>query len=101
MLTLVDLAATPQINRALLMPEVPLHKGDIPSCISVLATGTFTGTPKLEVSHDGTNFFPAQNDEGEQIELEAEKIIFLQYPRIYVRVDLTDVTSSDLKVTIQ
>lgn len=100
MLTLVDLSASPQINRAILVPEVPIHRS-ITSCVSVITTGTFTGTPKLTISQDGTNFYPLNGDDGDQIELEAEKIIFLQYPRIYIRVDLTGVTSSDLKVTIQ
>lgn len=101
MQTLVDLSASPQINRALEITSVPIHAGMIPSCISILATGTFTGKPKLEVSQDGTNFYPAYNSDGEQIELESGKMIFVEYPRVFLRVDLTGVTSSDLKVTIQ
>lgn len=101
MQTLVDLSVSPQINRAVELTNVPLHLGAPPSAVSVLATGTFTGSPKLEISLDGTNFYPAYNSDDEQIELEAGKIIFLYYPRIFLRVDLTGVTSSDLKVTIQ
>lgn len=101
MTTLVDLSATPQINRSSLLPKVITPLGPVPGCVSLLTTGTFTGTPKLEISLDGTNFYPATNEDGDQIELEAEKIIFLNYPRVHIRVDLTGVTSSDLKVTIQ
>jgi len=100
MLTLVDLSASPQINRAILVPGVPIHRG-VTSCASVITTGTFTGTPKLTISHDGTNFFPLNNDDGDQIELEAGKPLFFNYANVYIKVDLTGVTSSDLKVTIQ
>ena len=100
MLTLVDLSASPQINRAVLVPEVPIHRS-VTSCVSVIATGTFTGTPKLTISQDGTNFYPLIGDDGDQIELEAEKPLFFTFANVYIKVDLTGVTSSDLKVTIQ
>ncbi len=102
MYTLVDMSTSPVTNKSINIRDIihfdggPAHK-----VVSVLATGTFTGTPKLTISQDGTNFAPLLNDDDDQIELEAEKMVFLDWANIYLKVDLTGVTSSDLKVTIQ
>ena len=97
---ITDLSQTTPLNKTVNLKDIVLHTG-ISNCLSILATGTFTGTPKLEISQDGTNFYPLYNEENEQVALEASKIIFLNFANIYLKVDLTGVTSSDLKVTIQ
>ena len=97
---ITDLSQTSPLNLAVNLKDIALHKG-LTRCLSVLTTGTFTGTPKLTISQDGTNFYPLYDDEGEQIALEASKIIFLNFADLYLKVDLTDVTSSNLKVSIQ
>lgn len=97
---ITDLSQTSPLNQAVNLKDIALHKG-LTRCLSVLTTGTFTGTPKLTISQDGTNFYPLYDDEGEQIALEASKIIFLNFADLYLKVDLTDVTSSNLKVSIQ
>ena len=71
-------------------------------CLSLLATGTISaGTPKLTISQDGDNFYPLYDEEGQQIALETGKMIFLNFSNLYLKVDLTDVISEDLKVSIQ
>lgn len=97
---ITDLSQTTPINKAVNLKDIALHAG-IANCYSIIATGTFTGTPKLTISHDGTNFYPLYNNDGEQIELEESKALFLNFANVYLKVDLTGVTSEDLKVSIQ
>lgn len=97
---ITDLSQTTPLNNAVDLRNIALHQGLV-KCISILTTGTFTGTPKLTISQDGTNFYPLYDDEGEQIALEANKIIFINYANLFLKVDLTDVTSSDLKVSLK
>ena len=97
---ITDLSLETPLNKAINLKDSALHTG-IANCCSIIATGTFTGTPKLTVSQDGTNFYPLYNNDGEQIELEVSKPIFLNFANLFLKVDLTDVTSSDLKVSIQ
>lgn len=97
---ITDLSQTTPLNNAIDLRSIVLHQGPV-KCISILTTGTFTGTPKLTISQDGTNFYPLYDEEGQQIELEANKIIFINYANLFLKVDLTDVSSEDLKVSIQ
>ena len=97
---ITDLSQTTPLNKAVNLKDIAVHAG-IANCYSIIATGTVTGTPKLTISHDGTNFYPLYNSDGEQIELATGKAIFLNFANIYLKVDLTGVTSSDLKVSIQ
>ncbi len=98
---ITDLSLTTPLNKSVNLKDVALHQG-LTKCLSILTTGTISaGEAKLTVSQDGTNFYPLCDEEGDQITLEANKIIFLNFANIYLKVDLTDVTSSDLKVSIQ
>ena len=97
---ITDLSQTTPLNKAVNLRDIALHAG-IANCYSIIAIGTITGTPKLTISHDGTNFYPLYNADGDQIYLEVNKAIFLNFANVYLKVDLTDVTSSDLKVSIQ
>ncbi len=97
---ITDLSLETPLNKAVNLKDIALHAG-IANCYSIIATGTFTGTPKLTISHDGTNFYPLYNNDGEQIELEESKALFLNFANVYLKVDLTGVTSEDLKVSIQ
>ena len=97
---ITDLSQTTPLNKAVNLKDIALHAG-IANCYSIIATGTFTGTPKLTISHDGTNFYPLYNNDGEQIELEESKALFLNFANVYLKIDLTNVTSEDLKVSIQ
>ncbi len=97
---ITDLSLDTPLNKAVNLKDSALHTG-IASCCSLITTGTFTGTPKLTVSQDGTNYFPLYDSYGNQIELEASKPIFLNFANLFLKVDLTGVTSSDLKVSIQ
>ena len=97
---ITDLSQTTPLNKTINLKDVALHIG-MSNCLNLLTTGTFTGTPKLEISQDGTNFYPLYNEENEQIALEADKIIFLNFTNLFIRVDLTGVSSEDLKVSIQ
>ena len=97
---ITDLSLTTPLNKSVNLKDIALHAG-IANCYSLIATGTITGTPKLTISHDGTNFYPLYDRDGEQIALEASKPIFLNFANVYLKVDLTGVTSDDLKVSIQ
>lgn len=97
---ITDLSQTTPLNKAVNLKDVAIHQG-LTKCLSVLTTGTFTGTPKLTISQDGTNFYPLYDEDGEQVALEADKIIFINYANLFLKVDLTDVSSEDLKVSIQ
>ena len=97
---ITDLSQTTPLNQAVNLRDIAVHAG-IANCYSLIATGTVTGTPKLTVSHDGTNFYPLYNNDGDQIEIEISKPIFLNFANIYLKVDLTGVTSTDLKISIQ
>ena len=97
---ITDLSQETPLNKAVNLKDIALHKG-LTRCLSILTTGTFTGTPKLTISQDGTNFYPLYDEDGEQIALEANKIIFINYANLFLKVDLTDVSSEDLKVSIQ
>ena len=98
---ITDLSLETPLNKAVNLKDIALHQG-ISHCASLLTTGTISaGTPKLTISQDGTNFYPLNDENGEQIELEASKAIFLNFANVYLKVDLTGVTSSDLKVSIQ
>ena len=97
---ITDLSQTTPLNKKINLKEVAIHQG-LTRCLSLLTTGTFTGTPKLTISQDGTNFYPLYDENGEQTALEASKIIFLNFADIYLKVDLTGVSSENLKVSIQ
>ena len=96
---ITDLSQTTPLNKAVNLKDIAVHAG-IANCYSIIATGTFTGTPKLTISQDGTNFYPLYDIEGDQVELVQNKAVFLNFANIYLKVDLTGVTSSDLKVEI-
>jgi hypothetical protein len=98
---ITDLSQTTPLNKAVNLKDVAIHQG-LTKCLSLLTTGTISaGMPKLTISQDGTNFYPLYDDEGEQITLESGKIIFVNFADLYLKVDLTGVTSEDLKVSIQ
>ena len=97
---ITDLSQTTPLNKKINLKEVAIHQG-LTRCLSLLTTGTFTVTPKLTISQDGTNFYPLYDENGEQTALEASKIIFLNFADIYLKVDLTGVSSENLKVSIQ
>ena len=98
---ITDLSLETPLNKAVNLKNIALHQG-ITNCVSLLTTGTISaGTPKLTVSQDGTNFYPLNDEMSEQIKLESGTVIFLHFANLYLTVDLTGVTSSDLKVSIQ
>lgn len=98
---ITDLSLDTPLNQAINLKDSALHTG-IANCCSIIATGTISaGTPKLTVSQDGTNFYPLYDFEGNQIELEVSKPIFLNFANLFLKVDLTGVTSNDLRVSIQ
>lgn len=97
---ITDLSQTTPINKAINLKDSALHTG-IADCCSIIATGTFTGTPKLTISQDGINFYPLYDADGNEVVIEAEKAIFLNFANLFIKVDLTGVTSSDLKISVQ
>ena len=97
---ITDLSQTTPINKAINLKDSALHTGIADWC-SIIATGTFTGTPKLTISQDGINFYPLYDADGNEVAIEAEKAIFLNFANLFIKVDLTGVTSSDLKISVQ
>jgi len=88
------------INKPAVLAEVAQYANRPTGAVSVLATGTVTGSPKLQMSLDGTNYVPLLNEDGEQVELTVDVPVHLRSANVWVKVDLTGVTSSDLKVEI-
>lgn len=97
---ITDLSQTTPINKSINLKDSALHTG-IADCCSIITTGTFSGVPKLTVSQNGTDFYPLCDEDNNQITLETGKIIFLNFANLFIKVDLTGVTSNDLKVSIQ
>ena len=97
---ITDLSQTTPVNKSINLRDSALHTG-ISNCCSIIATGTFTGTPKLTISQDDVNFYPLYDEDGNQIAVEAGKALFLNFANLFIKVDLTGVTSSDLKVSVQ
>ena len=87
-------------NKSVVLADIAHYGGRRTDAVSVLATGTFTGTPKLQMSLDGTNFVPLLNGDGDQVELTADTPVHLRSANVWVKVDLTGVSSSDLKIEI-
>jgi hypothetical protein len=87
-------------NKAVVLAETAQYGSRPTEAVSILATGTITGTPKLTMSLDGVNFVPLLNDDGEQVALTVSVPVYLRRANVWVKVDLTGVTSSDLKVEI-
>lgn len=96
---LVDVANNIE-NKSVVLANLAQYGERKTDAVSVLATGTFTGTPKLQMSLDGTNFVPLLDDDGNQIELTVDTPVHLKPANVWVKADLTDVSSSDLKIEI-
>lgn len=97
---ITDLSQTTPINKTINLQTIALQNAPT-TCLTILTTGTFTGTPKLTISQDGTNFYPLYDNQEEEITLSSNKIIFLDIADLFIKVDLTGVVSNNLKVEIQ
>lgn len=68
---------------------------------SVICTGTITaGEPVLEISHDSIHWVPYLDEAGEPVVLEEGKVYGVDMTSGYIRVNMTNVLSSDLYVSI-
>lgn len=68
---------------------------------SVICTGTVSsGEPVLEISHDGVHWVPYLNGDEEPVVLESGKVYGVDMTSGYIRVNMTDVMSSDLFISI-
>lgn len=97
-MVLVDKAN--DINKEVVLAQVSQYGARQTDVVTVLATGTFSGTPKLQMSLDGENYVPLLNDNGDQVSLTVDVPVFLAPANVWVKVDLTGVSSNDLKVDI-
>jgi len=89
------------LNMAVNLKDVAAKSSGPIQGINILARGTVSaGTVKLTASQDGITFYPLKED-GVQVELEINSFTFLRFENIYVKCDLTGVTSSDLIVEVQ
>lgn len=99
---IVDMSVTPDaLNVAVNMKEVAQASGGPIQGITLLARGTVTaGEVKLLGSFDNENFYPIKEN-GVQIEVEINDFTFVKYRNMYVKCDISGVTSSDLIVEVQ
>ena len=68
---------------------------------SVICTGTVSsGEPVLEISHDSIHWVPYLDEAGEPVVLESDKVYGVDMTSGYIRVNMTNVSSSDLYVSI-
>lgn len=68
---------------------------------SVICTGTISaGEPVLEISHDAKTWVPYLDGMDEPVILESGKVYGIDFTAGYIRVNMTGVSGSNLKVTI-
>ena len=68
---------------------------------SVICTGTISaGEPVLEISHDAETWVPYLDGMDEPVILESGKVYGIDFTAGYIRVNMTGVSGSNLKVTI-
>lgn len=98
---IVDKAATPALNVAVNLKDIARDSGGPIQGVTFLTKGTVTaGTIKLEGSFDNVDFFPI-TENGAQIEIAVNDFTFVKYRNMFVRCDISDVTSNDLTVEVQ
>ncbi len=99
---ITDYSQTPAVNRSVNLNKVAVLSDGRSDCVQVLATGTLSaGTVKLAVSQDNQHFYPLNDENGAQIVLTPAVPVYLRFANLFIKCDLTGVTSSDLKVQVQ
>lgn len=98
---IVDKSKTPALNVAVNLKDIARDSGGPIQGITFLTKGTVTaGEIKLEGSFDNVTFFPIK-DNGAQIEIAVNDFTYIKYRNMYVRCDISNVTSNDLTVEVQ
>ena len=99
---ITDLSQTPEVNKSIKLTEIAACTNGRSECIMVLATGSFSGGDiKLQVSQDDINYYPLTDENGVQILLKPATPLYLKFANLYLKCDLTGISSQDLKVTVQ
>jgi hypothetical protein len=99
---ITDNSQNPAVNKSVNLKDLANFSDGRTDCTQVLATGTISaGSVKLTVSQDNANFYPLTDEYGAQIVLTPAVPVYLKFANLYIKCDLTGVTSADLKVTVQ
>ena len=99
---ITDLSQTPAVNKSIKLSDIATVTNGRSACVCFLATGTYSGGDiKLTVSQDDVNYYPLNDKDGVQIVLSANVPLYLKYANLYVKCDLTGISSENLKVTVQ
>lgn len=99
---ITDLSQNPAVNKSIKLTDVAAVTNGRSACVCFLATGSYSGGDiKLTVSQDNVNFYPLNDKDGVQIILNADVPLYLKYANLYVKCDLTGISSENLKITVQ
>lgn len=99
---ITDYSQNPQINKSVNLKDLANFSNGRADCLQVLASGTVSaGAVKLTVSQNNADFYPLNDEYGAQITLTPGTPVYLKFANLYIKCDLSNVTSSDLKVTVQ
>ena len=99
---ITDLSQNPNLNRSVRLSEIAAVTNGRSECLMLLATGQFTGGDiKLQISQDDINFYPLTDENGVQLLLKADTPLFLKYANLYLKCDLSGISSDNLKITVQ
>lgn len=99
---ITDLSQTPAVNKSINLKDVGSFSNGRVDCLQVLATGSISaGEIKLTVSQDNENFYPLNDENDEQIILQPGVPVYLKFANIFIKCDISAITSADLKVQVQ
>ncbi len=99
---ITDNTKNPAVNKSINLKDLAQYSNGRTDCAQVLASGTISaGSVKLTVSQDNATFYPLNDEYGAQITLTAGVPVYLKFANLYIKCDLSGVTSADLKVAVQ
>lgn len=99
---ITDLSQTPALNKSVKLTEIAACTNGRSECISLLATGSYTGGDiKLQVSQNDVDYYPLTDENGVQIILKPDTPLYLKFANLYLKCDLTGISGENLKITVQ
>ncbi|WP_424244609.1 hypothetical protein Dip510_001865 [Elusimicrobium posterum] len=99
---ITDLSQNPAVNNSINLKDIGNNASGKVDCLQVLATGTLdSGEVKLTCSQDNENYYPLNDEDGVQIVLTPGVPVYLKFANIYIKCDILNLISSDLKVWVQ
>ncbi|MBR1979677.1 hypothetical protein [Candidatus Proelusimicrobium excrementi] len=99
---ITDLSQNPAVNKSVKLTEIAACTNGRSECVSLLATGSVSGGEiKLQISQDDANYYPLTDENGVQIILKPNTPLYLKFANLYLKCDLSGISSDNLKITVQ